>query len=239
MRLKIRTQSYSSMLFFLLFFVLFSCGDNKPVIKSQEPADNLQIDSLKQAIVKLKPGRYGDLSVAVDTLNNVTGVYEFYNAWDEQYKEYMQVNVFYFAGVLKGNIVDIKTAWPTSEQRLSGKLLISNDSVRLSLNEMPDGYASVDFVKGFSNKISEPKYWKQIRIVKLPKVRLFNSPDSSQPRKGYLIANDVVKVLSVENKNWLKIEFSSKGDTKNLIYGWIQEDALYGIDPENWQSNQN
>lgn len=228
---------FNSMPFFVLFFVLFSCGDNKVEINSQEIANNLEIDSLKDTNVKLASGRYGDLSIAVDTFKNVTGVYEFYNAWDDQYKEYMQINVFYFSGVLKGNSIEIKTAWPTSEQRLLGKLVKNNDSVSLSLNEMPDGYASVDFVKGLTNKISEPKNWKQIRIVKQPKVRLFNSPDSLQPRKGYLIANDIVKVISVENKNWLKIEFSNKGDTKNLIYGWIQENTLYDIDPEKWYSN--
>jgi hypothetical protein len=232
--MKLRLEN---LVFFLLIISLSSCGQRKVLPQTFEDTGKTMTNSSNNLNSKSVSGRYGDLSVAVDSLSQITGVYEFYNAWDDQYKEYMQINVFYFNGKLNGNIASIKTAWPTSEQKLSGKLTVKDDSVKLLLNEMPDGYAAIDFTKGdgFSHKITEPQKWKQIRVVKVSKAKLFNSPDSSHPRKGYLIQNDIVKVVFIENNGWLKIEFDKPNKRDNSLQAWINENQLFDIDPEKWK----
>ena len=59
-------------------------------------------------------GVYKDISIAIDSSNHlVTGVYEYYDKWDDHYKEFLDVNVFFFTGAITGgDVVSIRASWP-------------------------------------------------------------------------------------------------------------------------------
>jgi hypothetical protein len=222
---------------FIFLFLFISCVNNQ---SPNEQKKQILNDTLRQRKPSVISGKYGELSVAVDTNGLISGVYEFYNDWDNQLKEFMQTNVFYFMGTIANDTtIRIKTAWPTSDQKLSGKITIHNKSnniyLKLLLNDMPDGYASANFVKeGLIAKITEKKAWRQIRLIKASKARIFDSSDSSKPRKAYLVANDVVKILETKNNDWMKIEFNNKNNNAKSTFGWIKENVLYNTNLNNW-----
>lgn len=184
----------------------------------------------------MQTGRYGELSIALDTNSRITGVYEFYENWDERYKEYLQVNTFYFTGNLIKRKAKIKTAWPLSDQTIEGEIEFFNDSLRLRLYEIPDGYASLDFKKGFTRKIEQKRKWTQIRLVKSPKAYLFNSPDAKDMRRSYLVSEDVVRVVSIVREEWYEVDYSIPGEKVKYIRGWIRAEDLYDVNPEKWKS---
>jgi hypothetical protein len=84
--------------------------------------------------------------------------------------------------------------------------------------------------------LSKQKNWIQIRIIKLPKARFFDTPDSLRERKGYLIKNDVVKVLSKNTGGWYNIEYNPVNSSTKSTYGWLREEDFYDIDLLKWDN---
>lgn len=219
-----------------LFLFLLSCSffenykyENSSIISPQFN------DTLFKEFKSIKSGRYGDVSIAIDSLSNLTGVYEFYNAWDESFQEYLQINVFYFYGNLENGNNKITAGWPGIEDKIDGQFFSINDKIYLQLNEMPYGYAAVDFVtdSGYSAFLDSEKEWNQIRIIKSLKTFLYKIPDSTISTKAYLIKDDIVKVLAEGKNNWLKIEYNSASNRKSSV-GWINKNSLYSSDPISW-----
>src|SRR5690606_29229245 len=113
--------------------------------------------------------------------------------WDEKYQEYLQMNVFYFYGKLVNGTYKITAGWPGIDEKIEGHVTSINDKIYLQLNDMPYGYASVDFVSdsGYSAFLDSEMEWKQIRIIKSQKAFLYKIPDSSVSTKAYLIEDDI------------------------------------------------
>ncbi len=70
-------------------------------------------------------GLYKNVSLAYDPGKKaVSGVYEYYDRWDDQQKEYMNINVFYF--FVHYGLTDtlvIKSGWPDDKQLVNGKII--------------------------------------------------------------------------------------------------------------------
>jgi hypothetical protein len=233
---------------FIYLVFLISCQSANKKTKETSVDSNLsQISDLglkgdRMGIPIFASGIYQDISLAYDSSSKiVTGVYQYYDNWDEKYKEYLNVNVFYFFGIVNQNkTINIKGAWPTNKQQLNGKLSNNqnNDSIfiGLHLDQQPLGYNDVDFTNnnGALMNLESLKKWIQIRIVKSPVAGLFNSPDSSALRKGYLVKTDIVKVFSKSENGWYNIEYNPKNNNSKSTIVWMREEDLYDIDPMKW-----
>src|SRR6266536_3022048 len=236
---------------FVFIFCTFLCSCNITTDKSikeelgdsnlnRDTVANLNRDTLD--IPNIASGIYQDISLAYDSIGKtITGVYQYYDNWDENYKEYLDVNVFYFFGVVNYNvIINVKGAWPTNNQQINGKLFFhqrkDSNYIKLFLDKQPLGYNNVDFTKndGVLMNIDNPKKWIQVRIIKSPVARLYSLPDSSTARKGYLVKNDIVKILSKNIGGWDNIEYNPKNDNMKSTVLWLREEDLYNIDPNKW-----
>jgi hypothetical protein len=166
-------------------------------------------------------GKYNDVSLAVN-IDSVTGVYQYYDKWNQKQKEFTDINVFYFSGnFVCDSVAIIKAGW--AGQSMTGKIVFSADSsITMFLSDQPDGYNAVDFAsrKGVNMGLKKKMPWLRIEIID-EKQRLFNAPDSSSIRKGYLVKDDVIKVLSTKNKYWKEINYSDIGDLGRNEHYWI------------------
>lgn len=220
---------------FALFFLIIS-----QVFYSNVKDKAIILENKKSALATLISGRYSEISIAMDSNNSVTGVYEYYDNWDEKFKEYTEQNVFYFEGKLEDNVILVKTAWPTSEQRLLGKIKVTEKGntkfLNLVLNNAPNGYAAEDLTRegGFIKKLDQKKDWIQVRLVKSSRSRLYNAPDVSTARKGYLVKNDIVKVITVTQSGWMKIEYNPKNDNSKSTIVWMREEDFYSTNVSKW-----
>jgi hypothetical protein len=210
-----------------ILFILKNIGNDYMTLQNQTC-----IGSQAKNQTRIVSGVYGDVSISFDSGRNlVTGVYEYYDKWNPKYKDFTDINVFYFFGQFEGDsIVKIKAGWPGISQRLFGKIIFSgNSSIRISLNDQPYGYNAVNFRKldGVEFNFSYKKDWKEIRMVKNQRAHLFDLPDSAWIRKGYLVKDDIVKILSFSNKGWAEIEYSSPGMSDNVRHSWIRKEVLF------------
>lgn len=237
--MKININCCSSVLLVILAMLMCftSCHQNGKMRNPRSLSGRAATTALDNQRLHLA-GRYENISVAIDSSGLLTGVYEYYNAWDSHFKEYMQINVFYFTGMLQGNRAKIETAWPTSDQRIDGVIEFGEDTLKLILKEMPDGYASDAFTEGVVKRLTSSHDWSQIGIVKSPKVYLLNEPDSFRSRNaGYLVKYDIVKIISKSNDNWVRVEFSKKNVWTQSVVGWIMLRSIYSYDAAKWIDN--
>lgn len=213
----------------LLFLFTYGCNNNDVKVNTFLKNDTV---SVQPKIIKVVAGRYNEMSIAIDSIDNVTGVYEYYDLWDETHKEYMQICRFYFSGHYKkgDSSIDINTSWPGTDQKLKGKLKLNRTGtprIGLFLNDMPNGYSAVDFTdeNAYSRKLEEKKAWTQIRLIKSAKAKLYDAPDSLKVKKGYIVKNDIVKLISKVN-GWYKIEYNPPGDNSKSIIAWLREEDI-------------
>ena len=169
-------------------------------------------------------GEYSDIHIAIDSNKNISGVYEYYDAWDNKIKEFRDINLFYFVGRLEGNQADIITSWPKSDQIIKGKIIfidsIGCNFVKVILANEPEGYAAVDFTDGsYCVKQSLQAPWKEIKLIKSNKAVFYSEPDINKVTKIYVVKNDIVKIIERKN-GWLKVEYKSPVNSKKFI-GWI------------------
>lgn len=218
----------------LIFVIsgLFFCNDTNKDTKEV----SLNIKSATN--FKNFSGRYSEVSVAIDSLKQISGTYEFYSGWNERNNEYENICLFYFWGnLVNDSTAVIKAGWPGSGQNLNGEVIFreKSDTANLSikLDDQPIGYNDVNFTKvnSFQRNLTEYKNWSQIGIVKDDKLILHKEPDLNQ-RKGYLIKEDIVKIIE-QKGDWLFIEFNPKENTQKSIMGWIDRKGLYGNDQIN------
>jgi hypothetical protein len=128
-------------------------------------------------------GFYSEFSLAMDSTGLLTGVYEYYDRWDEGAKEFLDINLLYFAGhVGLDSVALINGGWPDSDQHLKGRLKFFRAGDRgefeINLDNEPNGYNDVSFRKGVVRALDIPKKWIEVRIVKVSKAHLFDQPDS-------------------------------------------------------------
>lgn len=217
----------------LLLLVLVACN-NKSSGTNKTEKENLIITQPQNKIIpKIFSGRYGEMSIAIDSNNNLTGVYEYYDVWDDKFKEYTQICKLYFSGHYSENqnYIDIKAYWPGTKQKLIGKIKIIQDSISkigMFLNDAPNCYADVDFTKEntYSRKLDDKKNWIQVRLIKSDKAKFYNSPDISKIRKGYIVKSDIVKVIS-KKEGWLQIEYNPPNDNTKSTKAWIREEDVW------------
>jgi hypothetical protein len=166
-------------------------------------------------------GKYNEFSLAVYN-DSVTGAYQYYDKWNEKNKEFTDINVFYFQGrIVSDSMASINAGW--LGQTMTGKIIFSRDSsITVFLSDEPEGYNTVSFTskKGVTMKLKKGMVWKKIDVIR-EKTRLFDAPDSSSIRKGYLIKNDIIKVRSKKN-NWEEIDYSNTGDLERNDRYWIR-----------------
>lgn len=216
-------MKYLFLFFTCVFFVL--CNNQ---------VDKNNSEKIQNIHSVLKPGTYGDLSVAVNN-NLITGIYEYYDKWDESYKEFSNINVFYFSGELINNKVIITGGMPGIDN-FSGILQVNPDSsiVRIILDNQPSGYANLDFEEnGYSSMLTEEKTWKEIRIVKSERAYFYNSSLLGNKLDTYVIKNDFVKVLE-KKSDYCYVEFYHPYDKLKITNGWIKESDLFNYNPKKW-----
>jgi hypothetical protein len=177
-------------------------------------------------------GVYGDISLAVYN-KKITGVYEYYDNWSKKDNEFLDINIFYFDGILTNDSVALITAsWPPTGQKMTGIIEFPNDSktnspyLKIRLNDQPLGYNDVDFTQGNGVKmiLTEHKDWIAVRLITQDKCITFNSPNDDSVRKSYLIKNDIVKVLKEGPGEFEKVEYKSPKGTINIY--WIKRSAF-------------
>lgn len=179
----------------------------------------------------------GDITVAVHD-NIVTGVYQYYDKWNEQYQEYTDINVFYIYGHCQGGSCDITTRESAGEKVIKGRLFFLENSRKLKmvLEEMHNGYATIDFTKDTPGNIfpmQQQLTATEIRVVKTPKAFLYNhTPAGYVLRKGYLVKENVVRVTA-EMEGFVAVTYKSPATGKTINYV-IKKGDLYPIDPEIW-----
>ncbi|WEK37964.1 MAG: SH3 domain-containing protein [Candidatus Pseudobacter hemicellulosilyticus] len=234
------SKKYKGITVLLFSFFALGCiqsGNKEPVMEARAGKERLPDTSdTEVSSAKLIPGSYGEASVAIDENNLVTGFYGYYDAWDEKYQEFTKLCLFYFKGQFRNDsTIRILTAWPTTEQRLTGTLIIKENGINIVLNDIPYGYAAVDFTDkyGYSRALEDKRSWVEIRIVQSKKAPLFSAPDSTRQLNAYLIANDVVKVVARKDK-WYEVEYAVPGSSNKPLIAWIPDSLLYDKDPEKW-----
>lgn len=101
--------------------------------------------------------------------------------------------------------------------------------ITIFLNEQPDEYNAVNFQsnRGVDFILKEKKDWVQISLVKSLKARLFDDADSATSRKGYLVKEDLVKIIAFKKSGWVEVEYSRPGFSDKSIRAYIREETLY------------
>jgi hypothetical protein len=174
-------------------------------------------------------GRYGELSLALDEDDNVSGVYEFHNGWDAATKDFTQINVFYFQGYIVDSNIHLKTSWPGIDEAISGAIRffdsLGKPHISMILDEMPSGYASVDFTKEgeFIRSLDKEKNWKQILVANAGKLPVFTQPDSLSDRNASLEIGEIVKVVNKSNGDWLEIECNPREVNFEPVKGYVKK----------------
>lgn len=184
-------------------------------------------------------GFYREFSLSIDSSGQITGVYEYYDHWDEKAKEFLDINLLYIAGHIgQDSVAQINGSWPDSDQHLKGRLRFfrteGRNEIEINFDKEPNGYNDVSFRKGVIRVLEIPKKWIEVRIVKTSKAHLFNQPDSSTIRKGYLIRNNIVKVIAVSNEGWFQVEYNPVDNHNKSSIFWMRSQDLYGVDPTKW-----
>lgn len=214
---------------FLYSLILLSALNCANIEKSKHHIPSVA-SSNPQTITKLASGKYGNVSIAV-TGDTVTGVYEYYDKWDETAKQFLDINVFYFYGRLSNGQFPIKAGWP-GDDLLSGSITYEN-GIKLRLEDQPNGYAAVDFVgAGYKSANTSIKNWIGIGVVKSEKSYLFKQP-AIEKTKIYLVSEDVVKVVE-RMQGWSHIEYNPPAKPGKVFTGWIKDSDLYNADPGKW-----
>jgi len=234
-------MGYFSSYYFAFCCFCWSCNSftqSPAVVSDQEIRSKGKASKLNK---NFPSGIYEDISLAHDTITKtVTGVYQYYDNWNEHFREYLDVNVFYFSGKeVESDTINVKAFWPDNDEKIQGRLIIGtkHDSgyLQLHLNKQPLGYNDVDFTKasGVLMKFEKPRKWFEIRIIKSAIAKIYSLPDSLAVRKGYLIRKDVVKLLSKKN-GWCYIEYNPKNDNTKSAQYWLREEDLFSINVDNW-----
>jgi len=224
----------------MLYVFLTSCSNdvtnagNKVRAKDSTPA------LPKVDAISFVSGNYQDISLAVGTNKTLTGVYEYRENWSEKYKSYINENVFYFFGkIINDSTSEINASWPTTHQSLKGKIITRKNEdktwIEVSLNAQPLGYNDVDFTSspGVLKQLDSPKHWIEIRVVKSERAKIFNLPDFTAAKKGYVVKNDIVKILS-KKAEWCEVEYCPKNDRTKSTIMWLKIEDLSDIEPAKW-----
>jgi len=175
----------------------------------------------------------GSITVAINK-GVLTGVYQYYDKWDNNYKEYKDISTFYISGTSSNGInFDINTGWPGENNLIKGTLTFLGNYNKLTivLADQPPGYAALDFTeKGIQNTfpLKREINFSWVRIVKTAKAALYAHSDSTfTPRKAYLIKGDVVCEINHQSE-YIRIFYTFPGSDKSTIY-WINEKDLYPL----------
>jgi|SRR5215204_215514 len=172
-------------------------------------------------------------------LNNdtLTGVFQYYDRWDSKEKQYRDINVFYFFGKKENNDkINIVAGFP-DDFLLNGSIKIG-DTIEVFLNDQPNGYAAYDFSEeGYKCGQITEKMWLKLGIVKNEKVYFYDSFDSKQKGKIYIVKGDIVKVVEMKNTKY-KVEYSPPSNPKKVYIGWINFQDIYDVDPKKWDDKQ-
>jgi hypothetical protein len=179
----------------------------------------------------------GDITIAVNG-GVLTGAYEYYDNWDDQFKEYRDINVFYIYGSSSDGVnYKINTIWPGDKEGILGTVsFIGNKKIKIILNSQPLGYASFDFHGNTTKNIFSLKassMGTEVRLIKQAKAPLYNYDGKTFiKRKGYLVKSNIVMLLSTNN-GYSKILYHSPPTGKTAVY-WLSITDLYDANPALW-----
>ena len=180
---------------------------------------------------KVLTGEYDlGLKIAYDNkINKLTGYFENYTGWDDATNTPSFSCVFYIEGVIEGNMVKIKTYYPTdkSEDIISGKLEIMDSiTVKIKLLEEHGGCWNVQHFADEPMKFSLEKKiaWVQIRFINTEKTCFYSEKSIDKKQKSYLVKNDFVCIDKIID-DWAYCTYYGKKITK----GWIRIEDLNKI----------
>lgn len=187
--------------------------------------------------LSIQSGTYDELLVGYDPDSRVVSGY-----FNSQTGGGQFTCIFYFQGKWEGSLAKIESFFPeTPREKILGQLISSHPAeISLSLQEEPGGcwnaspqhFADPKEPAEFSLMRAYP--WKSVRVVKIKKAYLFDTPKSAIHRKAYLVQGDAVGVRSLSD-GWLQIDYTA-GDKP--VSAWMQESAFYpGPFYKKWNSN--
>jgi hypothetical protein len=164
---------------------------------------------------QLKSGIYESLMLAVDTHGAVTGYYR-----EDQGSGVTKTCSFFLSGHEKGGQADVVT-WNIEAFR--GSLKAADQAVVLRIEKGRDhpGCGSVLpplISDGMSFDRISTADWTSLRRVTKKKAFIFRKPDGREKRGTYVVAGDIVGVLS-KRGDWLMVEYPNDG---KRVKGWMR-----------------
>jgi len=138
--------------------------------------------------------------------------------------------IFYMTGVLQGSEVPVSTYFPETptEDLIKGRMVLTargKFSVRLTSEHggcwNVEHFADKDEPAEFSLDAAYP--WTSVAVIKLHRSYFFDSPESLDHRKGYLVKGDGVGVRAAK-PGWLEVDYVGAG---KRISGWIKQADVY------------
>jgi hypothetical protein len=177
---------------------------------------------------KIVTGEYNfGLKLAYDNkTNKLTGYFENYTGLDEATNNPKFSCIFYIEGIIEGNIVKIKTYYPTDklDDIIFGTLELANSkTVTIKLPEEHGGCWNVQHFADEPAKFTLEKdlAWVQIRFINADKTYFYSDKSTNKKQKSYLVKNNFVCIDKIEG-DWAHCTFYGKKITK----GWIKTEDL-------------
>ncbi len=181
----------------------------------------------------------GTITIAINK-GVLTGVYEYYDKWNEKYHEYTDINVFYIYGNSSDNIhYKISTGWPDDDQPVKGDIVFLDnfDKLDIRLLKQTEGYAILDFTTATNDNIfplKTRKLFKEIRIVKSSKAILCDYEHGIfTNKKAYLVNGNVVSIIDTVGEH-IKVDYHSPVTDKSILY-WMSKKDLFDANPKFWK----
>lgn len=180
---------------------------------------------------------FGQFTIVV-TNNKITGLYEYYEQYDEKVKGYLRENIFFLKGTsVNGkdfSIISTDPGFPGDIQK--GRLSFLNGKLKIVLTGTPPMDAGFD-IDHESDKsyfpFVKPNKYLLLTFIKSKRAYLYNlNGDNFTIRKGYLVSNEFVKVVEKKD-NFSKVLYQPVTDGKIYTY-WVSNQDLLDPTADNW-----
>jgi hypothetical protein len=165
--------------------------------------------------VRLEPGVYENLLLAVDSNGEVSGYYR-----EAQGEGAVKTCSFSFRGEASADVV---TIFIDMDKSFQGEISAEADGIRLKIpkgRELP-GCGLVlmpEIADGLSYDLISKAPWKELRTIVSEKSHFYSKPNLDKKLKSYLVKGDVVGVV-MEEGDWLQVDYYS--DSGKMSRRWV------------------
>lgn len=167
---------------------------------------------------RLHSGIFEGMMLAVDPHGAVTGYYR-----QDQGEGVQKRCAFFLAGSVTGGETPIVT-W--SDRRYPGTLVPWKDGVKLRIEQGREhGGCGLVLLPQISSGLILDQIrdaaWDEVRTIAIARAHFHSAPDVASKKRSFLVAGDVVGVLT-DSGDWLEVEYSAKG---KMTKGWLRASA--------------